>query len=123
MRRIRMSERFDIFCQAGANRAHRWPSDLVAFLENVIHEVKRPRSEPRLSSEGLGAPILGPIGGALLPARRAVAESYRRTQLGYDHMGRRTAARTAAHCEQRTPRKVYCRAVRLGRRLVAAGAL
>ena len=39
----RMSERFDIFCQAGAISATRWPSDLVALLENVIHQVKRPR--------------------------------------------------------------------------------
>lgn len=39
----RMSERLDIFCQAGAISAAGWPSDLVALLENVIHEVKRPR--------------------------------------------------------------------------------
>ena len=39
----RMSERLDIFCQAGAISAARWPSDLVALLENVIHEVTRPR--------------------------------------------------------------------------------
>ena len=39
----RMSQRVDIFCQAGAISAARWPSDLVALLENVIHEVGRPR--------------------------------------------------------------------------------
>ena len=39
----RMSDRLDIFCQAGAISAGRWPSDLVALLENAIHEVKRPR--------------------------------------------------------------------------------
>ena len=39
----RMSERLDIFCQAGAISAGRWPSDLVALLENTIHEVGRPR--------------------------------------------------------------------------------
>ena len=39
----RMSERLDIFCQAGAISAARWPSDLVALLEKSIHEVKRPR--------------------------------------------------------------------------------
>ncbi len=39
----RMSEKLDIFCQAGAISAARWPSDLVALLENVIHEVRRPR--------------------------------------------------------------------------------
>ena len=38
-----MSERIDIFCQAGAIGAGRWPSDLLALLENVIHEVRRPR--------------------------------------------------------------------------------
>ena len=40
----RTSERLDIFCQAGAISAGRWPSDLVALLENSIHEVRRPRS-------------------------------------------------------------------------------
>ena len=38
-----MGERFDIFCQAGAINAGSWPSDLVALLENVIREVRRPR--------------------------------------------------------------------------------
>ena len=38
-----MSDRIDIFCQAGAIGAGRWPSDLVALLEGVVHEVKRPR--------------------------------------------------------------------------------
>ncbi len=38
----RMSERLDVFCQAGAINAARWPSDLVALLENVIHGVRRP---------------------------------------------------------------------------------
>ena len=38
-----MSARFDIFCQAGAIRAGAWPSDLVALLEDVIHEARRPR--------------------------------------------------------------------------------
>ena len=39
----RMSERLDIFCQAGAINAGQWPSDLLALLENVIHDVRRPR--------------------------------------------------------------------------------
>ena len=39
----RTSERLDIFCQAGAISAARWPSDLVALLEKSIHEVRRPR--------------------------------------------------------------------------------
>ncbi len=38
-----MSRRLDVFCQAGAINAGRWPSDLLALLETVIHEVKRPR--------------------------------------------------------------------------------
>ncbi len=38
-----MSERIDIFCQAGAIGAGRWPSDLLALLEDVVHEVRRPR--------------------------------------------------------------------------------
>ena len=40
----RMSERLDIFCQAGAINAASWPSDLVALLEKSIHEVRRPRT-------------------------------------------------------------------------------
>ena len=40
----RMSDRLDIFCQAGAISAAEWPSDLVALLEKSIHEVKRPRA-------------------------------------------------------------------------------
>jgi hypothetical protein len=35
--------RLDVFCQAGMVTAERWPSDLVALLEGVIHEVPRPR--------------------------------------------------------------------------------
>lgn len=38
-----MSERLDIFCQAGAIGAGRWPSDLLALLEDVVHPVRRPR--------------------------------------------------------------------------------
>ena len=38
-----MSGRLDVFCQAGAISAARWPSDLVALLEDVIHGTKRPR--------------------------------------------------------------------------------
>ena len=39
----RMSERLDIFCQAGGISAAAWPSDLVALLEKSLHEVRRPR--------------------------------------------------------------------------------
>lgn len=38
-----MSERLVIFCQAGAIGASRWPSDLLALLEDVVHPVRRPR--------------------------------------------------------------------------------
>lgn len=38
-----MSDRLDIFCQAGAIGASRWPSDLLALLEDVVHPVRRPR--------------------------------------------------------------------------------
>lgn len=38
-----MSDRIDIFCQAGAIGASRWPSDLLALLEDVVHPVQRPR--------------------------------------------------------------------------------
>ncbi len=37
-----MSGRMDIFCQAGAIHATKWPSDLVALLENAVHPVRRP---------------------------------------------------------------------------------
>ena len=39
----RESGRIDIFCQAGSISAGRWPSDLLALLENAIHQVRRPR--------------------------------------------------------------------------------
>ena len=39
----RMSERLDIFCQAGGISADAWSSDLVALLEKSIHAVRRPR--------------------------------------------------------------------------------
>ena len=38
-----VSERLDVFCQAGAINPGGWPSDLLALLKNVIHEVRRPR--------------------------------------------------------------------------------
>ena len=38
-----MSGRMDIFCQAGAIHAGKWPSDLVALLESGIHEAAPPR--------------------------------------------------------------------------------
>ena len=38
-----MGDRLDVFCQVGAINAGTWPSDLLALLENVIHEVRRPR--------------------------------------------------------------------------------
>ena len=38
-----MGDRLDVFCQAGAINARTWPSDLLALLENVIHDVRRPR--------------------------------------------------------------------------------
>ena len=38
-----ISSRFDLFCQAGAIRSGAWRSDLVALLEDGIHETRRPR--------------------------------------------------------------------------------
>jgi len=38
-----MSGRMDIFCQAGAIHAGKWPSDLVALLERGIHAAAPPR--------------------------------------------------------------------------------
>ena len=39
-----MSARFDVFCQAGAISDRRWPSDLLALIEDVVHDVRRPRA-------------------------------------------------------------------------------
>ena len=39
----RMGERVDVFYQAGAISAGRWPSDLLAMMEDVLHGVRRPR--------------------------------------------------------------------------------
>ena len=38
-----MSERFDVFHQAGAINSSTWPSDLLALLEDVVHGVRQPR--------------------------------------------------------------------------------
>lgn len=38
-----MGERVDMFYQAGAISAGRWPSDLLALMEDVLHGVRRPR--------------------------------------------------------------------------------
>jgi hypothetical protein len=44
METIRASaDQLDIFAQAGSISAGRWPSDLAALLESVVHEVPRPR--------------------------------------------------------------------------------
>ena len=37
-----MSERFDVFHQAGAISSRGWPSDLLALLEDVVHGVRQP---------------------------------------------------------------------------------
>ena len=58
----RMSERLDIFCQAGAISAARWPSDLVALLEKVIHEVRRPRPGHIFHPKVWALRFLGPSG-------------------------------------------------------------
>ena len=55
----RMSERLDIFCQAGVISAASWRSDLVALLEKSIHEVRRPRAGRIFHPKGLGASFLG----------------------------------------------------------------
>jgi len=39
------SDRVDVFCQCGSIRAPRAPSDLVAFLEPMLHEVRAPQHE------------------------------------------------------------------------------
>ena len=58
----RMSERLDIFCQAGAISAARWPSDLVALLENVIHGVRRPGRGRIFHPKVWALRFLGPSG-------------------------------------------------------------
>lgn len=39
------ADRLDIFCQCGTIRAPRTPSDLVAFLEPMVHEVRAPQHQ------------------------------------------------------------------------------
>jgi len=38
------SDRFTVFCQAGEMRLPQAASDLFAFVEPVVHEVRRPRA-------------------------------------------------------------------------------
>ena len=58
----RTGERLDIFCQAGAISAARWPSDLVALLEKSIHEVRRPRPAYIFHPKVWALRILNPVG-------------------------------------------------------------
>lgn len=39
-----VASRLTVFCQAGETRAPHTASDLFAFLEPVVHEVRRPRT-------------------------------------------------------------------------------
>lgn len=39
-----VSDRFTVFCQAGEMRVPQAASDLFAFVESVVHEVRRPRA-------------------------------------------------------------------------------
>ena len=58
----RTGERLDIFCQAGAISAARWPSDLVALLEKSIHEVRRPRPDRIFHPKVWALRLLNPTG-------------------------------------------------------------
>ena len=68
----RTSERLDIFCQAGAISAARWPSDLVALIETSIHEVRRPRPDRIFHPKVWALRFLDPAGG---PSFRLVVVS------------------------------------------------
>ena len=68
----RTGERMDIFCQAGAISAARWPSDLVALLEKSIHEVRRPRPDRIFHPKVWALRLLNPAGD---PAFRLVVLS------------------------------------------------
>ena len=57
-----MSERFDIFCQAGAINAAGWRSDLVALLEDCIHEVNQPRENRIFHPKVWALRFVGPSG-------------------------------------------------------------
>ena len=58
----RTSQRLDIFCQAGAISAAKWPSDLVALLEKSVHEVRRPRPDRIFHPKVWALRLLGPAG-------------------------------------------------------------
>ena len=61
-----MTERFDIFCQAGAINAAEWRSDLVALLENSVHEVKQPREHRIFHPKVWALRFLDPSGDTFL---------------------------------------------------------
>ena len=96
-----MSERIDVFCQAGAIGAGRWPSDLLALLEDVVHPVQRPQARPHLPSEDLGTSIPRRSGGACISAAGALPESHRRPQLGHDPLARWLAGEDGSTSEMR----------------------
>ena len=99
------------FCPAGTITAGRWPSVLLAVIENVIHNASRPQPGHMIHPKGfLGAPPPRPLSGALLAAHRALSEPHSRPQMRHHLLAGRTDCGTDAR-DQRAPRALRCRAV------------
>ena len=84
-----MSERFDVFHQAGAINSGMWPSDLLALLEDVVHGVRQPTPghifHPKVwvlrFMDQTGKPVSG---------CSCSPEPHQRPQLGHDTLAGRT---------------------------------
>ena len=94
-----MSGRFNLFCQAGAIRAGAWPSDLVALLEDAIHETRRPRPghifHPKLWALRFVDESQGPMYRLLVLSRNLTADRSWDTMLWLDGRAGRRPRRTA----------------------------
>lgn len=93
------ADRFDVFCQAGAIRAGTWPSDLVALLEDAVHEVRRPGPghifHPKTWVLRFVDESLEPLYRLLVLSRNLTTDRSWDTVLWLDgHRGRRDAANT-----------------------------
>ena len=115
------ADRVDVFCQAGQVSVPLQPSDLMAFLEPMIHRVRRPRPgylfHPKVWVLRYASPE-APRGGCL-PVAVPHPEPDVRQQLGRDPPPRRRPGQDHRLAQQPIG-QIRAGAARHGRRAVAA---
>src|SRR6266511_2099160 len=98
------AERVDVFCQAGNIVVPRQASDLVAFVEPMVHQVRRAR--PPVSPQALVSALRGPRPGGAVPAARPHPEPDPGPRLGPRASSRRpdSQAKPQQRPARRAPR-------------------